>query len=355
MRLTKKNKILLYHIYFWIAYAALGVLLKFSRIPNYTTNIWENLFADILILNIPYVYGFYVSWLIYSKFLDLKKLINLIISLIIAFITYTVIWYIVDYWILPLMGENYIPPTEFNFWRFIATILFLFIECNLIAFGFQYFKQTLNQEKLLRMLQNEKLEIEYAFLRAQINPHFLNNTLNFFYAKSLPLSEELSSGIMTLSQIMRYSLQIDQNNQLMQLSQEIEHVQNIININQLRLKNRLYIDIKIEGEIQNFSIAPLTLVTILENILKNGDYTNFDSRASIELKINQKKDLELQAYYNKKNGLTKLSNGADIENLIKRLNSYYGKRFKLNIIDQDDFYELNLILPNIPLTLENDK
>jgi two-component system LytT family sensor kinase len=344
--LLKKHTVLLYHIYFWVAFTALNIILRFSRNPNYVANVWENLLTDILILNIPTLYGFYISWYAYSKFLEPIKVTKLIVSIILIFITYTIVWYVVDYRILPQLGKDYTPTSEFIFWQFIAVIFYIFIECNIVAFGFQYFKKTLMHQKRLRQIQNEKLEIEYAFLRAQINPHFLNNTLNFFYAKSLPLSEELSNGIMTLSEIMRYSLQIDQNNQLMPLMDEIEHARNIIDINKLRFNNRLCIDLKIEGDAQNATIVPLTLVTLLENILKHGDCINQGAGALISLKIEEDKTLIIKTFNKKYSKQNKSSNGTSLENLQKRLKSYYGAYFKLSINDQDDFYALSLTLPN---------
>ncbi|MFW0716129.1 sensor histidine kinase [Pedobacter sp. N23S346] len=344
MYLFKKHKVFIYHICFWIFYIALGVLLKASRNSAYASNILENLLADILILNIPTFYGFYISWYAYSKFLVPLKTYKLILSLILIFISYVLVWYIVDYCILPKIGKDYIPTSEFKFWQFVLVIFYIFIECNTVAFGFQFFKKTLNHQRQLRVIQNEKLEIEYAFLRAQINPHFLNNTLNFFYAKSLPLSQELSDGIMTLSEIMRYSLQADQNNQLTLLIDEIEQIKNMIKINQLRFENSLNINLIVLGDIQNFLVVPLTLATILENILKHGDCTNKNAKAEIKLTIDND-ILVVNAFNKKKNKHSIPLEGISLKNLRTRLKNYYGDGFKLIINDQELFYRVNLTIP----------
>lgn len=346
MHSAKKNRVLTYHISFWLSYVVFGVIMKASRDPDYTVNIGTNLILDVFLINSPTLFAFYASWYSYSKYLKPINLIRLSSSLLITLIVYTILWYLIDYWIAPKLNTIYTITSEFEFIPFVASILYIFVQWSLIAFGFQYFKKNLNQQKLLRVLQHEKLEIEYAFLRAQINPHFLNNTLNFFYAKSLPLSEELSNGIMTLSQIMRYSLQMDQNNQLVPLTHEIDHIKNIININELRFKNNLFIDLIVEGDIQNATIVPLTLVILIENILKHGDYSKQDARAVINLKIAKDKTLEIKTFNKKKSEQSAPPHGTSIENLQKRLRNYYGKKFNLSINDQDNFYELNL---NIPL------
>src|SRR6202044_2051335 len=89
-------------------------------------------------------------------------------------------------------------------------------------------------------LEKEKMQADYLFLKAQINPHFLHNTLNFLYSRSLPYSSELSEGILTLSEIMRYSLEKEEDaDGKVLLTKEIEHVNNIIRIQQLRYSGNL--------------------------------------------------------------------------------------------------------------------
>ncbi|NTE03276.1 hypothetical protein G6M26_42175 [Agrobacterium tumefaciens] len=275
-------------------------------------------------------------------------MIRLTLFLVITFIFYTILWYIIDYWIAPAISIIY-APSEFKLIEFLASILYIFVQWSLIAFGFQYFKKTLKHEKQLRVLQNEKLEIDYAYLRAQINPHFLNNTLNFFYAKSLPLSSKLSNGIMTLSEIMRYSLQANQNNQLMPLTDEIDHIRNIISINQLQANNSLHLDLRIQGDIQHILIVPLTLVILLENILKHGDCNNQDERARINIKLDKDNNIKIETFNKKKRELSEQSNGNSLENLQKRLKSYYGENFNFKINDQIEFYELSLNISIHPI------
>lgn len=349
MHLRKKNTALLYHISFWLTYVIFGIILKFSRDSEYISNLKTNLILDIFLINLPTLFAFYASWYSYSKYLQPINLIRLSLSLLTTFIFFTILWYLIDYWIAPKLNTIYTITSEFEFIPFVASILYIFVQWSLIAFGFQYFKKTLKHEKQLRVLQNEKLEIDYAYLRAQINPHFLNNTLNFFYAKSLPLSSKLSNGIMTLSEIMRYSLQANQNNQLMPLTDEIDHIRNIISINQLQANNSLHLDLRIEGDIQHILIVPLTLVILLENILKHGECNNQDERARINIKLDKDNNIKIETFNKKKRELSEQSNGNSLENLQKRLKSYYGENFSFNINDQIEFYELSLNISIHPI------
>ena len=110
------------------------------------------------------------------------------------------------------------------------------------------------------MAVQERLQTEHAYLRAQISPHFLHNVLNFFYAKSLPYSPELSDGILTLSSVMRYALQNEEDsNGMVLLDKEVEHLQNIIKINQLRFSNKLQIQFTVTGNLPRGFNCPKTI------------------------------------------------------------------------------------------------
>jgi LytS/YehU family sensor histidine kinase len=149
-----------------------------------------------------------------------------------------------------------------------------FVICYIIAYA------TISREALKQrhILEAQKLQLEtqisqanFNFLKAQINPHFLHNTLNFLYAKSLPYSPELSEGIVTLSDIMRYALsQGNQKDGKAPLKDEIEHVQNVIKISQLRFSNKLKVNFVIEGNVEGLMIIPFVLITLVDpnNLLR---------------------------------------------------------------------------------------
>ncbi|MFW0716130.1 sensor histidine kinase [Pedobacter sp. N23S346] len=196
------------------------------------------------------------------------------------------------------------------------------------------------------MMEKERLDTENAFLRAQINPHFLNNTLNFFFTKSLPHSKELANGIMTLSEIMRYSLEIDSDDRMTLIDDEIEHIKNVIKINQLRFNHKLQIDFQIKGNTQNVRVIPLILITVVENILKHGNCTDKNYSVKIFLNINEADGyVYLNTFNLKKKGPKELSSGIGLDNIKKRLAHHYQKKFILNITETDQDYLLDLSIP----------
>ena len=152
---------------------------------------------------------------------------------------------------------------------FYAVIIFVFVS---IAISNDQKKR--NKELTIRNteLELQKLKADYKFLKAQINPHFLHNSLNFLYSKSLPYSADLSEGILTLSEIMRYSLSNEENAEgKVLLSKEVEHIRNFIKMNQLRFDNKLLVNFEVKGVLSGVTILPFVLITVIENAFKHGD------------------------------------------------------------------------------------
>jgi sensor histidine kinase YesM len=225
------------------------------------------------------------------------------------------------------------------------------IPMLILSYCFAYvtvLREALKQRRILEaqkiLLEAQISQANFNFLKAQINPHFLHNTLNFLYAKSLPYSEELSEGILTLSDIMRYAL--DQGNQKdgkAPLKDEIEHVENVIKISQLRFSNQLNVNFEVTGKLEGAMIIPFVLITLVENAFKHGDLKN--PAYPIEIKVNVKNGkLNFFCRNRKRSGPKQLSTGIGLENIRKRLDMAYGDAYTFTAKDETDFYttELNI-------------
>ena len=218
-----------------------------------------------------------------------------------------------------------------------------------ISFLAAYLTSLRDEKKERKLLEEQALQLEYEksqanfkFLKAQINPHFLHNTLNFLYAKSLPYSEELSEGILTLSDIMRYALnEGNTKSGKVPLNDELEHMGNVIKINQLRFSNKLQVVFEKEGNTDNVQIIPFVLITLVENAFKHGDLIHPGHPLTIRLKMNGNQ-LSFYCSNKKKIGLKELSTGIGLENITKRLELTYGSDFSLDINDEPDFYATTL-------------
>jgi two-component system LytT family sensor kinase len=345
MRIVKKYSLIPYHLAFWLAYLALYSLRDFAAgdPKSYVFSI-----PDIVLSQLPNIIVVYLSIYVFLKYAVPTKIVPLITGIILIYVFDVLIWYSVSYMIIPFFQTNGPPLRPFNLRTFSIDVLWVFIKYCVFGFGYAFARIAIMHEKKILLVEKEKIEAEYAFLRAQINPHFLNNTLNFFYAKALPLSAELSDGIITLSQIMRYSLDKDEKNRMVMLTDEAEHVSNVIKINQMRLNDQLYIELNIGEFNPSIQVVPLVFITVVENILKHGDYSQPDNPAMINLFVTEDGNfVHLKTYNKKKNPVSTRKSGIGIENINQRLYRHYGDSYKLVIHDHSDFYVLELKLPVI--------
>lgn len=230
---------------------------------------------------------------------------------------------------------------------YIISSLFIIGSSLLIAY-LTYLRDEKKQRKVLEeqkmQLEVEKSQANFNFLKAQINPHFLHNTLNFLYAKSLPYSTELSEGILTLSDIMRYALSPSATKDgKVQLKEEIEHVRNVIKINQLRFSNNLNVQFDVNGVVNGATIIPFILITLVENAFKHGDLKSPQYPIDIKLDVDSR-GVNFYCRNKKKMGAKELSTGIGLDNIKKQLDLTYGKGYALNVKDEAEFYTTELTI-----------
>lgn len=340
------NRVFFFHILFWLTYMALGGLMDFGRNPkHFSVNVLDMFFTQL-----PNMVVFYSCIAIYNKFIHPLRPLLLTGSLLCIYGLSLFMWFLNTHIVSAMIQANKATTSHSPYYsmRFCIEVLWLFIIYAFFAFGYYYFNKSIQHQKQIRMIESEKHHAEYAFLRAQINPHFLNNTLNFFYARSLPLSGELADGIMTLSEIMHYSLKVDHDDARRPIAEEITHIQNVININQLRFDHQLQIHFLVSGLTENIRIIPLVLITVVENILKHGNCTDTLHPVTITLNIDHKEGrVHLKTYNRKKSGPKELSSGIGIQNIAKRLNHFYGKNHRLSINETEIDYSLELTLNDL--------
>jgi LytS/YehU family sensor histidine kinase len=284
-----------------------------------------------------YFYNFIAANKGFASFLKLSVAIILT-----AFAYKTFLFYF-----FPLVLHNK-HPSPLSVYRAMTGGLIGVIICSFVIAYITYLFESIKQR---RILEAQKLQLEtqisqanFNFLKAQINPHFLHNTLNFLYAKSLPYSEELSEGILTLSDIMRYALSKgNQKDGKAPLKDEIEHVNNVIKISQLRYSNQLKVNFEVSGDVEGAMIIPFVLITLVENAFMHGDLKNPDHPINIKLEVRGSR-LYFYCHNKKRVGPKQLSTGIGLENIKKRLSLAYGDNYKFTVKDEPEFYtaELNI-------------
>ncbi|MCB2208437.1 MAG: histidine kinase [Bacteroidetes bacterium] len=194
------------------------------------------------------------------------------------------------------------------------------------------------QEK--QRIEKDKMEIELKlreselkFLKAQIHPHFLFNTLNNLYGLTLEKSDLASEVVVKLSEMLDYIL-YECNENLVPLEKEIKLLENYIALEKIRHDESLDIALSIDGRLKNLKIAPLILLPFVENAFKHGMSKQAD-RKWLHININIEYHYLKYAVSNSKEvgevTANEPSEGIGLENLRKRLVLQYKNGFKLNI------------------------
>lgn len=223
--------------------------------------------------------------------------------------------------------------------QIVAVTLFIAFFVGMLKFAVEWFEF----EAKKREVENEKLTAELNFLKAQINPHFLFNTLNNLYYLAFTKSANTTEVIAKLSQMMRYMI-YDSNHAKVPLSKEIEYMQNYIDLEKLRLNNQIPIDFKVEGNPDNVLIAPLIFITFLENAFKHG-VSNNKPGAWVNLSIHMNGKGCLYTVENSK--LSQHVNnheksGIGLQNVKRRLELSYPDAHTLRIEEKPDRYKVEL-------------
>jgi LytS/YehU family sensor histidine kinase len=162
------------------------------------------------------------------------------------------------------------------------------IQFIFIAFSYRLVLDRTIMEKNKRELEKAKLKSELATLRFQLNPHFLFNAFNSLYSMALKKSDSTADALLKLSDMFRYVLQ--QNEELVHISNEVEHIERLISFEKIRFpESCVILHVDIAPSQRNLMMPPLLLATFVENAFKHGDPGTEDSPISVRLIVTDKK------------------------------------------------------------------
>lgn len=249
--------------------------------------------------------------------------------------TYTINMYI--YKRMKINEENMNIYFEIIFY-FFTTAQYLVISFLLNALHDRFV-----QRKQIDEIQVQKLNAEVNYLKAQINPHFLFNTLNNLYALSLEKSDKAPQSILMLSKMMDYMLYETAESKV-SLEKEIENIENYIGLERIRQGNDAKINYAIQGGITNQKIVPLILLPLIENAFKHG-VNQLIRNAYIDIRIEISNDqLSIIISNNYKKTVEQINHGIGLINLRKQLELYYPQRYELVIKDSGSEFDVSLKL-----------
>ena len=196
--------------------------------------------------------------------------------------------------------------------------------------------------------QQEK-EAELKLLKAQLNPHFLFNTLNNLYGLSVIKSDKLPGLMLKLSDLLRYSL-YETSAVLVPLEKEIKYLENYISLEKIRLEDKTDIKFEVSGNLSSIKIAPMLFIVFVENAFKHLGILN-DGTSSVFVKITENNDEihfscinTIDETETQNHELEKGKSGIGLQNAKKRLSLLYADKHQLKIEKKANLYCVNLKL-----------
>ncbi|QHT66674.1 sensor histidine kinase [Rhodocytophaga rosea] len=338
---VQRNRVVLLHVSFWCVYLSFFIF-QISRF-EFT---WQRIATTTSLAMTSTILIAYLNYfLLLPRFLAGKNVWKYLLGFLAVFMFFIASRLYLERWLIDgyTYQEKYLYTPRFIV-QISAVALFIAIFVAMLRFAEQWFELEARKKEV----ENEKLMAELNFLKAQINPHFLFNTLNNLYYLAFTQSPNTTEVIAKLSQMMRYMI-YDSNHPKVMLSKEIEYMQNYISLEKLRLNNQIPICFKIEGSPDQILIAPLIFITFLENAFKHGVSNNQSgSWVKISICINGKECVyKVENSKISSNGQAHTGkSGIGLQNVQRRLALSYPGKYELKTNDLPDRYsiQLNLLL-----------
>nr|WP_315420990.1 histidine kinase [uncultured Pedobacter sp.] len=288
----------------------------------------------ILIILLFYSYAdFLLKWALVKKLESIWRIPLILVFTISAYI-------LLNFYLDRQLMLYKIAPTnsvEILNWRYAGQVIYRCIYILGFSTAYYFLATYLNERNLKEVLENERLNLiidqermqralskaHNDYLKAQINPHFLFNTLDYVYQNISINSPQAAEAILTLSDMMRYAVDNNEQKDFILLGEEIEQVEKLVYLYQLRKNMELNIIIDFSEEINNIPFIPLILMTLVENVFKHGNVSDQEIGISISVKL-EGEHLIMKTInaLNFKPKISSLNSG--LKNLRERLKFAYG-------------------------------
>jgi two-component system, LytTR family, sensor kinase len=328
---------IVYHSLFWLVF--LLILLSFENTDKGFTYALSNELINIFFYAlIVYFNLFYLV----PNYLTKKRFLTYCGLLIMATLVITPLKVLVFYFKFSSHPQDQADLVADQNWHFLLTFF--------VASTSTIFKIITDWARHLREkqeLETRTMQSELRFLKSQINPHFLFNTLNNLYALTLKKSDDAPQIVIKLSEMMRYML-YECNEKQVLLSKEIHYIRNYLDLERLRQGKNVAINFEVIGRVSDQKIAPLMFIPFLENSFKHG-LNNQISKGFVNIQLMvDDKNVHFFIENSKAEALPlqdhRRSGGIGLVNVHRRLNLLYPGNYELEIDDNPNTYAVNLNL-----------
>jgi two-component system LytT family sensor kinase len=333
------------HIVFWVALLLMNTLIYGAYEDKY----WRQFQIEIADLPIKIALAYVNLYVLIPAFLNKRKYTAYVLSVLLCLLISAIYARALNkYYLAPKFFPNDASVPFWNLYRILKVMWWSYQPIIFLTTGIRMFKNWYDQQQTNTTLHQQKLKAELDYLRAQVHPHFLFNTLNNLYALTLTKSETAPQVVLKLSELMSYMLYDSQTEQVA-LSKEITHIKNYLELERLRYGNRLDLSFNVSGEAGAYQIAPLLLIPFVENAFKHG-VSNQTEGAWITIDIKIKDDI---LYFKTENSKAEFlpvqdtqnyKKGIGLQNVRRRLELLYNNKHSLEVIDERRTFSVDLKL-----------
>ena len=344
--IIKKIGQLLLHLLFWC-----GVLLFYTYFFGFdSTNFNYILSFSLFLMPITITTTYVFIYKIIPEYLITKRYFRFGLYSIYTFIISAYLIVIsVFYGLIYLSNFQYatMPPISRNL-LFVSTAVYLVV---IIVSAFKLLKLNLNHAEKTKKLETKILEAqlklkeqELNYLKMQIHPHFLFNTLNTMYGFALKKADETPEMILKLSNLLDYLLyQIDK--PFVLLTDEINYIKDYIELEKMRFNDTLDMSFTCDNIPKSVKISPMLLLTFVENGFKHGRLKN--SLLTIKMSLSCTTESIFFSMENTSSKSENTNKGIGLQNIRKRLDMLYNNQYLLKIEDAETVFKVNLELKHI--------
>ncbi|SDH14622.1 Histidine kinase [Dyadobacter soli] len=344
-----KHKRILLHITFWLAVLTILTVLYGAGMPDY----WLTIGIVGMFMPIHIGYFYLIAYVIIPRYFDRKKYVQFILFFLLIVIGSTLAFRLMEILVADPIIYNAVKKNDPTFvWRKLegtfkqqllkqTYLISAFEQTNIfvwIALSVKFFKMWFDRRQAA-------MEAELNFLKGQLHPHFLFNTLNNLYALTLKQSPQSPGVVMGLAEILRYML-YEANTEIVQLERDISILKSYIELEKIRYEERLDINFSINGISPEYRIAPLLILPLVENAFKHGAseqigqaWINMDLRVknnALKFKISNSKP-ETAVHDDRPHHVS-----IGLANVRKRLEILYPSAHNLKIMDEEDVFAVIL-------------
>ncbi|WP_109298844.1 sensor histidine kinase [Aquimarina sp. AU474] len=334
------------HILFWVIVVLIAPITSDDTI----TEIREAFIFRIVALPIKMIATYFFIYYQIPKFWQRKKYFKFTFSFILTAVVFSILYRINNIYVAETLAGSTAPKEsigqiiyefEYTFFGYFFrvyyyTILFIIVKT---------FKDHSVKKRQIEILEKEKTVTELNYLKAQIHPHFLFNTLNNLYALTLDKSDHAPEVVAKLSEMLDYML-YQCNEPKVLVRKEIELLNHYVDLEKLRYGDRLQLTFESNIDDSQVVIAPLILISIIENAFKHGVSSIVES-AIVKISLEVKQNILYFNVFNTKASVPQsdemdYKKGIGVSNIKRQLELVYTNQYDLDIIEESKSYQVNL-------------